>query len=177
MIGSSSRRAQASTSCRRLSARGATSGRSAAVRTYRAGSWGTGRPPPTTLVRDGVSRAVLFGGGPLEPPTTISILQVSPPHNRWLADSAATIPSTWSRCLPADAGHRPVHPDAERGRRAWGIRRSISRPSTSKTGTAGGGSAAQVLAVTGDPDGELQYDNSGVRFASVKMPDVDSDWP
>jgi predicted TIM-barrel fold metal-dependent hydrolase len=112
------------------------------------------------MVRDGVSRAVLFGGGPLGTADNDLYLASFTAYNRWLADFCRHDPKhlfgvAYLPMQDIDQSTLMLKEAARLGHKAV----NIPAFPQSKTGTAGGGFAAQVLALTGDPDGELQYDN------------------
>jgi len=112
------------------------------------------------MARDGVSRAVLFGGGPLGTTDNDLYLASFEAYNRWLADFCRHDPRhlVGVAYLPMQDIDQSIVMLKEAARLGH---RAVNIPAfpQSKTGTAGGGFAAQVLALTGDPDGALQYDN------------------
>lgn len=119
------------------------------------------------MTQDGVSRAVLFGGGPLGTADNDLFLASFEAYNRWLADFCHHDPKRLSGVayLPMqdiDQSIAMLKDAAARGLR--GV--NIPAFPASKVGSSGGGFAAQVLALTGDPDGERQYDS----------PDFDRFW-
>ena len=112
------------------------------------------------MARDGVSRAVLFGGGPLGTADNDLYLASFGAYNRWLADFCRHDPKhlvgvAYLPMQDIDQSIAMLKEAARLGHRAV----NIPAFPQSKTGTGGGGFAAQVLALTGDPDGALQYDN------------------
>jgi predicted TIM-barrel fold metal-dependent hydrolase len=125
----------------------------------RKGSW----EPASRLVdmdTDGVTTAVMYGGGPLGTANNDLYIASFDAYNRWLADfcaydkkrlaGVAYLPMQdidQSVAMLKDAAKRGLH----------GV--NIPAFPQSKKGLAGGGFAAQVLALTGDPDGELQYND------------------
>ena len=119
------------------------------------------------MARDGVSRAVLFGGGPLGARDNDLYIASFGAYNRWLADFCSHAPGRLigAAYLPMQDIDQSVAMLKEAA--AQGLK-AVNIPAfpQAKTGTAGGGFAAQVLALTGDPNGELQYDN----------PDFDKFW-
>jgi predicted TIM-barrel fold metal-dependent hydrolase len=125
----------------------------------RKGSW----EPASRLVdmdTDGVQTAVMYGGGPLGTANNDLYIASFDAYNRWLADfcaydskrlaGVAYLPMQdveQSVAMLKDAAKRGLH----------GV--NIPAFPQSKKGLAGGGFAAQVLALTGDPDGPLQYND------------------
>jgi predicted TIM-barrel fold metal-dependent hydrolase len=112
------------------------------------------------MARDGVSRAALFGGGPLGARDNDLYIASFGAYNRWLADFCSHAPGrlVGVAYLPMQDIDQSVAMLKEAA--AQGLK-AVNIPAfpQAKTGTAGGGFAAQVLALTGDPEGELQYDN------------------
>jgi predicted TIM-barrel fold metal-dependent hydrolase len=112
------------------------------------------------MARDGVSRAALFGGGPLGTRDNDLYVASFGAYNRWLADFCHHAPGrlVGVAYLPMQDIDQSVAMLKEAA--AQGLK-AVNIPAfpQAKTGTAGGGFAAQVLALTGDPDGALQYDN------------------
>ena len=109
--------------------------------------------------RDGVRLAVMYGGGPLGTADNDLYLASFDAYNRWLADFCAYDPKRLAGAayLPMqDIAHSTamVKDAARRGLRAVNI---PAFPQSSSITT--GGFGAQVLALTGDPDGARQYDN------------------
>jgi predicted TIM-barrel fold metal-dependent hydrolase len=125
----------------------------------RSGNW----EPAARLVdmdRDGVSVAALYGGGPLGTADNELYVASFEAYNRWLADFCSYDAKrlVGVAYLPMqDIGHSTalLKDAAKRGLRAVNIPAFPQSPNTSP----GGGFAAQVLALTGDPDGPLQYDD------------------
>jgi predicted TIM-barrel fold metal-dependent hydrolase len=125
----------------------------------RAGSW----EPAARLqdmASDGVAAAALYGGGPLGTADNDLYLASFEAYNRWLADfcSYDRRRLTGVAYLPMqdiDQSVAMLKDAAGRGLRAV----NIPAFPQSKDGFRGGGFAAQVLALTGDPDGPLQYDD------------------
>jgi len=112
------------------------------------------------MARDGVSRAALFGGGPLGTADNDLYLASFGAYNRWLADFCRHDPGhlvgvAYLPMQDIDQSALMLKEAARLGHKAV----NIPAFPQSKKGAAGGGFAAQVLALTGDPDGELQYDN------------------
>lgn len=147
-----------------LNLQSATSGQGKAFQTtgtkdlLRAGNW---EPAArlTDMDRDGVQTAVLYGGGPLGTADNELYLASFDAYNRWLADFCSYDPKRL-----AGAAYLPmqdiaqstamVKDAARRGLRAVNI------PAFPQSGAiTSGGFGAQVLALTGDPDGTLQYDD------------------
>jgi predicted TIM-barrel fold metal-dependent hydrolase len=122
------------------------------------GSW----EPGARLVdmeQDGVARAVLYGGGPLGTADNELYLASFGAYNRWLADFCAydrrrLIGAAYLPMQDIDQSIGMVKEAAKLGHRAV----NIPAFPQSKANSGGGGFAAQVLALTGDPDGPLQYD-------------------
>lgn len=124
-----------------------------------AGSW----EPAARLQdmsKDGVGRAVLFGGGPLGALDNDLYIASFDAYNRWLADFCAydskrLVGVAYLPMQDIDQSIAMLEDAAKRGLKAV----NIPAFPQSKKGTAGGGFAAQVLALSGDPDGDLQYDD------------------
>jgi predicted TIM-barrel fold metal-dependent hydrolase len=119
------------------------------------------------MTQDGVSRAVLFGGGALGTADNDLFLASFEAYNRWLADFCAYDSNrlTGVGYLPMqdiDQSIAMLKDAAKRGLKAV----NIPAFPASNVGASGGGFAAQVFALTGDPDGERQYDS----------PDFDRFW-
>lgn len=138
----------------------------------RAGNW----EPASRLAdmdQDGVQMAVMYGGGPLGTADNELYLASFDAYNRWLADfcsydpkrlaGAAYLPMQDIACSTA-----MVKDAAERGLRAVNI------PAFPQSGSiTTGGFGAQVLALSGDPDGPRQYDSP--EFDSFWRACVDND--
>ena len=112
------------------------------------------------MTKDGVSRAVMFGGGPLGALDNDLYIASFDAYNRWLADFCAydakrLVGVAYLPMQDIDQSIEMLKDAAKRGLKAV----NIPAFPQSKKGTAGGGFAAQVLALSGDPDGDLQYDN------------------
>lgn len=125
-----------------------------------AGSW---EPAArlSDMTQDGVDTAVLFGGGPLGTADNDLYIASFTAYNRWLADFCSHAPDRLigAAYLPMqDIGQSiaMLEDAARRGLKAV----NIPAFPQSKQSAGGGGYAAQVLALTGDPDGPLQYDNA-----------------
>ena len=124
-----------------------------------AGSW----EPAARLEdmeQDGVSCAVLYGGGPLGTVDNDLYLASFDAYNRWLADFCSYDPSrlvgvAYLPMQDIDQSIAMLKDAARRGLKAV----NIPAFPQSKHNSGGGGFAAQVLALTGDPDGPLQYDD------------------
>jgi predicted TIM-barrel fold metal-dependent hydrolase len=109
---------------------------------------------------DGVATAVMYGGGPLGASDNDLYLASFEAYNHWLADFCA-----YDRKRLAGVAYLPMQDvdqaiailkdAARRGLKAVNIPAFPQTPG----GTGGGGFAAQVLALTGDPDGARQYDS------------------
>lgn len=137
------------------------------------GSW----EPAARLVdmdRDGVGMAALFGGGPLGTRDNDLFIASFAAYNRWLADFCRHAPDRL-----VGVGYLPMQDVAQstamlKDAAAMGLR-GVNIPAfpQSGEGTGGGGFAAQVLALTGDPEGPLQYD--GPEFDPFWQACVDHD--
>jgi predicted TIM-barrel fold metal-dependent hydrolase len=110
--------------------------------------------------RDGVSTAALYGGGPLGTADNELYVASFSAYNRWLADFCRHDPDrlVGVAYLPMQDIDQSVEMLKDAARRGL---RAVNIPAfpQSKTGSNAGGFAAQVLALTGDPDGPLQYDD------------------
>jgi predicted TIM-barrel fold metal-dependent hydrolase len=115
------------------------------------------------MARDGMSKAVLFGGGPLG--TTDNELYIASyeAYNRWVKDFSSVAPD---RLFPI--GHVPMRDIDETvehvKRLAKAGFRAINLPAFPQNADAWNTSSTvkalksgQVAALTGDPNGELQY--------------------
>jgi predicted TIM-barrel fold metal-dependent hydrolase len=112
------------------------------------------------MSQDGVSRAVLFGGGPLGTADNDLFIASFEAYNHWLADFCSydrqrLVGVAYLPMQDIDQSIAMLKDAAARGLKAVNI---PAFPQSGK-GTAGGGFAAQVLALTGDPEGPLQYDD------------------
>ena len=123
-----------------------------------AGSW----EPAARLEdmqRDGVNCAVLFGGGPLGTADNDLYLASFEAYNHWLADFCSYDPKrlVGVAYLPMQDVNQSIGMLKDAAKRGL---KGVNIPAfpQAKKSTAGGGFAAQVLALTGDPDGPLQYD-------------------
>jgi predicted TIM-barrel fold metal-dependent hydrolase len=110
--------------------------------------------------QDGVNTAVLFGGGPLGTADNDLYLASFEAYNRWLADFCNYDPKrlvgvAYLPMQDIDQSIAMLKDAAARGLKGVNI---PAFPQSSKN-SGGGGFAAQVLALTGDPDGPLQYDD------------------
>lgn len=109
--------------------------------------------------KDGVHTAVMYGGGPLGTADNELYLASFEAYNNWLADFCAYAPNrlVGAAYLPMQDVNeliRMAKDAASRGLRAVNI------PAFPQSGPiVGGGFGAQVLALTGDPEGKLQYDD------------------
>jgi predicted TIM-barrel fold metal-dependent hydrolase len=125
----------------------------------RAGSW----EPAARLGdmdKDGVSVAALYGGGPLGTADNELYVASFEAYNRWLADFCSHDPKrlvgvAYLPMQDIDQSIAMLEDAARRGLKAI----NIPAFPQSKDSFRGGGFAAQVLALTGDPDGPLQYDD------------------
>jgi predicted TIM-barrel fold metal-dependent hydrolase len=111
---------------------------------------------------DGVQQAVLFGGGPLGTSDNDLFIESFQAYNRWLADFCSHDPKrlVGAAYLPMQDVQQSIgmlKDAARRGLRAVNI---PAFPMSAAGNTGGGGFAAQVLALTGDPDGPRQYDSA-----------------
>ncbi|MDB5452649.1 MAG: hydrolase [Caulobacteraceae bacterium] len=109
---------------------------------------------------DGVDTAVIYGGGPLGTADNELYVASFEAYNRWLADFCSYDPKRL-----AGVAYLPMQNIAQsvemlKTAAKLGLR-GVNIPAfpQSPAGVVGGGFAAQVLALTGDPDGELQYDD------------------
>jgi predicted TIM-barrel fold metal-dependent hydrolase len=110
--------------------------------------------------KDGVDIAVLFGGGPLGTADNDLYIASFEAYNRWLADFCKYDPKrlvgvAYLPMQDIDQSIAMLKDAAKRGLKGVNI---PAFPQSSKS-AAGGGFAAQVLALTGDPEGPLQYDD------------------
>jgi predicted TIM-barrel fold metal-dependent hydrolase len=132
----------------------------------REGSW----EPSSRLADmgvDGVETAVLFGGGPLGAADNELYIASFDAYNRWLADFCSydrkrLVGVAYLPMQDIDQSIVMLKDAAKRGLKAVNIPAFPQSPK----GVQSGGFAAQVLALTGDPDGPLQYDD----------PDFDRFW-
>lgn len=128
----------------------------------------------TDMDKDGVTIAAQFGGGPLGTRDNELFIASFEAYNRWLADFCSYAPDrlvgvAYLPMQDIDQSIAMLKDAAKRGLRGVNI---PAFPQSGK-GTAGGGFAAQVLALTGDPDGPLQYD--GPEFDPFWKACVDHD--
>jgi predicted TIM-barrel fold metal-dependent hydrolase len=112
------------------------------------------------MAQDGVDHAVLFGGGPLGAADNELYLASFEAYNHWLADFCSYAPDklTGVAYLPmqeVEHSIRMLEDAADRGLKGVNI---PAFPQSGK-GSSGGGYAAQLLALTGDPNGSRQYDS------------------
>ena len=125
----------------------------------RAGSW----EPAARLEDmdlDGVTTAILYGGGPLGTADNELYIASFQAYNSWLADFCSHAPTrlvgvAYLPMQDVDQSIAMLKDAAARGLKAVNI---PAFPQSNRS-TGGGGFAAQVLALTGDPDGPLQYDD------------------
>jgi predicted TIM-barrel fold metal-dependent hydrolase len=111
------------------------------------------------MEHDGVRTAVLYGGGPLGTADNELYIASFQAYNRWLADFCTYDPKrlvgvAYLPMQDIDQSIGMLEDAAKRGLKGVNI---PAFPQSQK-GTAGGGFAAQVLALTGDPEGPMQYD-------------------
>ncbi len=108
--------------------------------------------------KDGVDIAVLYGGGPLGTADNELYLESFRAYNRWLADFC-----TYDRARLAGAAYLPMQNVDEtilllKEAAALGLK-AVNIPAFPQSKPSDlGGFAAQVLALTGDPEGPRQYD-------------------
>jgi predicted TIM-barrel fold metal-dependent hydrolase len=112
------------------------------------------------MEKDGVNTAILFGGGPLGTADNDLYLASFEAYNHWLADFCAydknrLVGVAYLPMQDIDQSIAMLKDAAKRGLKGVNI---PAFPQSSKS-AAGGGFAAQVLALTGDPEGPLQYDD------------------
>ena len=122
----------------------------------------TGEPAArlADMDQDGVAGAVLYGGGPLGTSDNDLYLASFDAYNHWLADFCQYAPGRLigAAYLPMqDVAHSTamVKDAAQRGLRAVNIPAFPQSAAITQ-----GGFGAQVLALTGDPDGPRQYDDA-----------------
>jgi len=113
------------------------------------------------MTLDGVQQAVLFGGGPLGSADNELFVESFQAYNRWLADfcdydSKRLIGAAYLPMQEVGQSIEMLKDAARRGLRAVNI---PAFPMSENSLKGGGGFAAQVLALTGDPDGPRQYDS------------------
>jgi predicted TIM-barrel fold metal-dependent hydrolase len=109
---------------------------------------------------DGVAIAALFGGGPLGTADNDLFVESFQAYNRWLADfcsydSKRLVGAGYVPMQDVDQAIAMLKDAAKRGLRSVNI---PAFPMSKASGVGAGGFAAQVLALTGDPDGPRQYD-------------------
>jgi predicted TIM-barrel fold metal-dependent hydrolase len=110
---------------------------------------------------DGIKTAVMFGGGPLGSSDNELFVESFRAYNRWLADFCSYAPNrlvgvAYIPMQDVDQSIEMLKDAAKRGMRAVNI---PAFPMSTAGNKGGGGFAAQVLALTGDPDGERQFDD------------------
>lgn len=108
---------------------------------------------------DGLDAAVMFGGGPLGTTNDELYIQSFDAYNRWLADFCSYNPSrlvgvAYLPMRDIDESIAMLKIAAERGFKAVNIPAFPQAKSLKQMELAGG---AQVVALTGNPNGELQY--------------------
>ena len=123
---------------------------------------------------DGVDKAMIFGGGPLGTADNDLYLASFDAYNRWLADFCSEAPDRLygAAYLPmqnVDQSIAMLKDAAKRGLKAV----NIPAFPQSKVDRVGGGFAAQLLALAGDPDGPRQYDTE--EFDPFWQAAVDAD--
>ena len=125
----------------------------------REGSW----EPAARLAdmdQDGVEAAVLYGGGPLGTADNELYVASFQAYNRWLADfcrydARRLVGAAYLPMLDIDQSIAMLKDAAAGGLRAVNIPAFPQGSGAPRMG----GFGAQVLALTGDPDGPLQYDD------------------
>ena len=110
--------------------------------------------------QDGVNTAVMYGGGPLGTADNDLYIASFEAYNRWLADFCNYNPKrlvgvAYLPMQDIDQSIAMLEDAAKRGLKGVNI---PAFPQSTKA-SGGGGFAAQVLALTGDPEGPLQYDD------------------
>jgi len=124
---------------------------------------------------DGLDAAVMFGGGPLATSNDDLYIESFDAYNRWLADFCDydTKRLAGVAYLPmrdVDESIAMLKRMAARGFRAVNIPAFPQSKSLKSMETAGG---AQVVALTGNPHGELQYDDSSFDRFWAAVVDLD----
>jgi predicted TIM-barrel fold metal-dependent hydrolase len=110
--------------------------------------------------RDGVETAVMYGGGPLGTADNDLYLASFEAYNNWLADFCSYAPSrlVGAAYLPMQDVNESIRMAKDAAKRGL---RAVNIPAWPQSGPiVGGGFGAQVLALTGDPEGKLQYDDA-----------------
>lgn len=110
---------------------------------------------------DGVDTAVLFGGGPLGSADDDLFFESFRAYNRWLADFCShdrrrLVGVGYLPMKDVDQAIGMLKEAANLGMRAVNI---PAFPMSTSARKGAGGFAAQLLALTGDPDGPRQYDS------------------
>ena len=110
--------------------------------------------------QDGIRTAVMYGGGPLGTADNELFLESFKAYNRWLADFVShdrkrLVGVAYLPMMDVDTSIAMLKEAAKQGMHAV----NIPAFPMSKAGAGAGGFAAQVLALTGDPNGERQYDS------------------
>jgi predicted TIM-barrel fold metal-dependent hydrolase len=113
------------------------------------------------MTTDGVAQAVMFGGGPLGSSDNELFVESFQAYNRWLADFCSydktrLIGVAYLPMQDVGQSIEMLKDAAARGMRGVNI---PAFPMSEAGSKGGGGFAAQVLALTGDPDGPRQYDS------------------
>jgi predicted TIM-barrel fold metal-dependent hydrolase len=126
---------------------------------------------------DGVDTAVLFGGGPLGSTDNELFVESFQAYNRWLADFCShdkkrLVGVAYVPMQDVDQSIAILKDAAARGLRGVNI---PAFPMSQAGSKGAGGFAAQVLALTGDPDGPRQYDSP--EFDPFWQACVDLDMP
>lgn len=111
--------------------------------------------------QDGIGTAVLFGGGPLGTADNDLFIESFKAYNRWLADFIShdrkrLVGVAYLPMQDVDEAVAMLKEAAKQGMRAVNI---PAFPMSKTKAEIGGGFAAQLLALTGDPLGARQYDS------------------
>ena len=111
--------------------------------------------------QDGLDAAVMFGGGPLGTTSDELYIESYDAYNRWLADFCAYEPKrligvAYLPMRDIDETITMMRAAAKRGFKACNIPAFPQAKTLKEMDIAGG---AQTLALTGNPFGELQYDD------------------
>jgi len=127
---------------------------------------GTGGYEPAVrladMTIDGVDRAVMYGGGPLGSKDRELFVESFRAYNRWLAefcqyDSRRLTGIAYLPMIDVQQSVEMLKEAAKLGLRGVNIPAFPMSPHSAES--TGGGFAAQVLALTGDPDGARQYES------------------
>ena len=110
--------------------------------------------------KDGVETAVMYGGGPLGTADNDLYLASFQAYNHWLADFCSYAPNrlVGAAYLPMQDVNQTIEMTKDAAKRGL---KAINIPAFPQSGAiTSGGFGAQVLALTGDPDGKRQYDDA-----------------